>query len=297
MSKAVNKIWINGQVQEASLPVFMATDRGALLGDGLFETIKVLAGQPCYFDDHWARLCTSAKFLNLPISFERASTLQGLVSLTRCNGLTDGVARLTLSRGMGPRGLDLPVNPDPVMMLTTAHGLPHYDHAPVLGLSQIKRNACSVSSCHKTLSYIDNIAARMQQTSTIKRDEVVILDTDGHIASASAANLFWWDEQVLYTPALGGAIIPGTMRARVLVKAHDLGMEIQEGLYRPAALLTAKGAFMTNALLGMQLLFGLDFGPEGAVRFTTHSSPSFMAFMAPLLSMLGGGANKTSPPA
>ena len=293
MSKPAHKIWVNGRVQAADMPVFTATDRGALLGDGLFETIKVLAGRPCYFDDHWVRLCASAKFLDLPIPFETGSVLQGLSRLTQHNSIQDGVARLTLSRGAGPRGLDLPANPDPVMVITTAEGLPHYDTAPVLGLSQIKRNAGSLSCHHKTLSYIDNIAARLHQKSSETRDDVVMLDTDGHIACASAANLFWWDDKALYTPALSGAILPGTMRARVLVRAHDLGMEIQEGLYPPTALLAAKGAFMTNALIGVQLLLGLDFGPEGAVRFTTDPASGFMA---PLLSMPGADANKTSLP-
>lgn len=292
MSRAETKIWINGHVQEADIPIFTVTDRGALLGDGLFETLKILAGQPCYFYDHWARLCASAKCLHLSLPFDNEAVLQGLVSLAQCNGITDGVARLTLSRGAGPRGLGLPANPAPVMMLTTNEGLPHYGMPPVLGLSRIRRNACSVSSCHKTLSYIDNIAARLQQSSAVKRDEVVMLDGKGNIASASAANLFWWDDQALYTPALSGAILPGTMRARVLVKAHHLGVDVREGLFPPMALLAAKGAFMTNALLGIQKLTGLDFGSMGAVQFALETPPSFMDR---LLSMHDEGADKTPP--
>jgi len=293
MSKLTHKIWVNGRVHAADVPVFATTDRGALLGDGLFETIKVLAGRPCYFDDHWARLCASAKCLSLPILYEKIAILQWLSRLAQSNDIQDGVARLTLSRGTGPRGLALPTHPEPVMMITTAEGLPHYDTAPILGLSKINRNAGSLSCHHKTLSYIDNIAARLHQKSSQARDDVVMLDTDGHIACASAANLFWWDDKALYTPALSGAILPGTMRARVLVRDHDLGMEIQEGLYPPTAVLAAKGAFMTNALIGVQLLLGLDFGPEGAVRFTSDPASSFMA---PLLSMLGADADKTSRP-
>ncbi len=293
MSKTANKIWINGQIHPADTPAFIATDRGALLGDGLFETIKILGGRPCYFDDHWTRLCTSAKYLHLPIPFEKDAVLRGANRLAKTNSIADGAARLTLSRGTGPRGLGLPPHPKPVMMITIADGLPRYEVAPVLGLSQIRRNASAVSCHHKTLSYIDNVAARLHQKSYQCREEVVMLDTDGNLASASVANLFWWDEKALFTPALGGAVLPGTMRARVLAQAQNLSLEIHEGYYPPTALLAAKGAFMTNALIGMQLILGLDFGALGTVRFTSDPASGFMA---PLLSMPGGDVDKTSPP-
>jgi len=294
MRKPANKIWINDQIYPADTPAFTATDRGVLLGDGLFETIKILDGRPRHFDDHWARLYASAKYLHLPVPYEKGAVLQGLNALTQNHGIAEGVARLTLSRGTGPRGLDLPPHPKPVMMITIANGLPRYEAAPVLGLSQIRRNANAVSCHHKTLSYIDNVAARLHQKSHQSRKEVVMLDTDGNLASASVANLFWWDEKALFTPVLGGAVLPGTMRARVLARAQDLGLKIHEGYYPPAALLAAKGAFMTNALIGVQLILGLDFGPLGTVRFTTIPPPDFMA---PLLSTPDGDADKTFPPA
>ncbi len=272
MNQGDEKLWINGKLQDAALPVFTATDRGSALGDGLFETIKIVGGKPCYFADHYARLCSSADVLALPIPYDRQTLDHALGQLARKNNITSGAARLSVSRGTGPRGLALPQRQEPQVTITITSGLPSFAQPPVLGLSSVRRNASSISASHKTLSYIDNIAARLHQQSQTPKDEVVILDSHGHIACASVANIFWWDGQHLHTPALACAILPGIMRARILNRAYRSGICVHEGMYQPDAILNAKAAFITNALLGTQWLGGLDFGPEKQVTFSQNTS-------------------------
>jgi branched-subunit amino acid aminotransferase/4-amino-4-deoxychorismate lyase len=268
MSAKAQYLWINGTVQDAANPVFAITDRGVTLGDGLFETFKISNGMPCHFHQHWARLSQSAAFLKLPLPYDEDLIKSAGQNLALTNGVTDGAARLLLSRGPAERGLALPQTLQPVMVLTVSTGLPVFVQSPVLGLSSISRHNGSVACRHKTLAYIDNVAARLHQRSTDMREEVVMLDSHGHVASASAANVFWMDAQGLHTPSLSCAILPGTMRARVLACAMRLGLPVHEGAYTPDALFTADAAFMSNALVGLQKLGGVDFGILGQTRFT-----------------------------
>jgi branched-chain amino acid aminotransferase len=278
------KIWINGRFQNADTPIICATDRGFTLGDGLFETIKVSNGAPCHLPDHFARIRASAKALSLPLPYEDATLQAALLQLIKINGITMGAARLTLTRGEGARGLALPETQKPLCILTLAPGLPHMGTPPTLGLSQIRRNSTSITSAHKTLAYIDNIAARLHQQGDNNYEDVVMLDETGALASTTCANLFWWDEDGLYTPALNGAVLPGTMRARVLDKARALGLDVHENHYEAEAILQAKGAFITNALIGIRRLAGLDFAKKGKANFDKTPSASLMGR---LLSMPG----------
>ena len=287
--------WLNGAVKPAGTPALALADRGAALGDGLFETIRIEAGQPCHFDGHWARLTASAALLRIAVPYSKSSILRALRKLAGANAMERGAARLTLSRGPAPRGLALPAKPAPVMAITMSAGLPRYPQPPVLGLSRLRRNPWSVSCAHKTLSYIDAVAARLHQHSAEMRADVVMCDVSGDIASASAANLFWWHEGSWHTPALNGAILPGTMRARVLQGMAEAGIAACEGRYAPEAMLQAECAFMSNALIGMQALGGVDFGTLGAARYDAHS-PSWMQVQDTLRglqpSWSGAGADK-----
>jgi len=85
-----------------------------------------------------------------------------------------------------------------------------------------------------------------------------MLDTSGHVACASAANLFIWEGDTLLTPPDRGAILPGITRAAVLELAPDLGIEAREEEIPPARLAAADGAFLTNSLMGLVPLSRVD---------------------------------------
>ena len=113
-------------------------DRGFLLGDGLFETLLVLAGRPLFLDAHLSRLARGCGALGLPAPDEpvvRRALDQALAGA----GLTDvrAAVRLTWTAGSGGRGLDRPASPQPRLVVTAAPApppaadcTPPMDHAP-----------------------------------------------------------------------------------------------------------------------------------------------------------------------
>jgi branched-chain amino acid aminotransferase len=107
-------VFLDGQYLPAEEAMVSIFDRSFLYGDGLFETVPVYQGCPFLLEAHWARLARGAQYLRIGLPFSQAATLQALDILGARNGSTDGVARLTLSRGTGargysPQGADRPV--------------------------------------------------------------------------------------------------------------------------------------------------------------------------------------------
>jgi branched-chain amino acid aminotransferase/4-amino-4-deoxychorismate lyase len=203
------------------------TDRGLLLGDGLFETVLALDGVLKGPQAHLARMGRGCEVLglalpdpDLALSLMQAAIADAGLELGRA------AVRLTYTAGSGGRGLVRPQDPSPRLFATAAPSpLPG---APArLALASVRRNASSATAHHKTLAYLDNVMARREALAH-GADEAVMCNTHGHLACAAAANLFWIEGGVLTTPDLACGALTG-----------------------PEALDKAQAIFLTNSLNGL----------------------------------------------
>ncbi len=78
-----------------------------------------------------------------------------------------------------------------------------------------------------------------------------MLDSDGHLACASAANIFIWANGRLLTPSVDCGVLPGIVRAAILELAPGLGIETREDRIAVSRLPEIEGAFLTNSLIGV----------------------------------------------
>ncbi len=228
------------------------SDRGLLLGDGLFETLLAIDGVLQAPKAHLARLDLGCDALGLPAP-EYGQALAVMQAAVRQAGLEHGRAavRLTYTAGSGGRGLVRPEALAPQMFATAA--LSVRPPAPAqLTLASTRRNASSPTAHHKTLAYLDNVMAR-REAQALGADEAVLCNTDGHLACAAASNLFWITGGVLMTPDLSCGVLPGVMRAEVLAAAQTLGMAMDLAKIGPEALEQAEAIFLTNSLNGLWL--------------------------------------------
>lgn len=232
-------------------------DRGLLLGDGLFETLWVRDGVPADWAAHMERMALGCAALGLPAP-DLDGALAAAQEALRQAGLLSGPAalRLTWTAGSGGRGLDRPAEAVPRLFATAAPLTPSLDPLQVI-TARTRRNASSLTSRHKTLSYLDNVLAR-REARLVGADEALILNTDGHVACASAANLFWLTQGRLLTPALDCGVLPGVTRAQVLQRASQGGLETAEVMLGPDALDGAEAIFLTNSLMGVRPVWSLD---------------------------------------
>jgi branched-subunit amino acid aminotransferase/4-amino-4-deoxychorismate lyase len=229
---------------------FDLTDRGLLLGDGLFETLLALDGEVQRPLVHLARLGRGCAALGLPEpDANKVMDLMG-AALNEA-GLMSGRAavRLNWSAGPGGRGLNRPDSLTPHLWARAAVSSKPQMPARLM-MASVRRNASSVTAHHKTLAYLDNVMARREALIS-GADEAVMLDQDGHLACAAASNLFWIEGERLLTPDLSCGALAGTERARVLEVAAKVGVEIELVKARPETLIKADAVFLTNSLNGL----------------------------------------------
>jgi branched-chain amino acid aminotransferase len=112
-------LWLNGRLLPAAEARIDPSDRGLLLGDGLFETMRAAGGRLPLLPRHMARLLDGAVLLGLPAPSEE-TVADAARALLAAEGLAVAAVRLTLTRGPGPRGLLPPDEPAPTLLLTAA---------------------------------------------------------------------------------------------------------------------------------------------------------------------------------
>ena len=204
-------VWLGGRLQVAAEAGVSPADRGFTLADGVFETIRIRGGRPAHLARHLLRLRGAAARLGLPVPAGDDGLAGALVATCAANGVAEGSARLTLTRGPGPRGLALPEHPVPTLLVTAAAGVPPEHALDAVVARGTRRNEFSPLSSIKSLNYGDSLIARQEAVGR-GADEAVLLNTAGRLCECAVANLvLLWQGRLLTPPVADGAL-PGIMR-------------------------------------------------------------------------------------
>ncbi len=268
MSKS-GKIWQDGRILAADEAGLNPADRGFLLGDGLFETLLARRGHVFALARHLDRLARSAAELEIPLPYEPSEMAAALPRLLAANDLqaSEAAIRITLSRGIGARGLLPPPSPQPHLTITAvAYESPPPEASLIAAMVDLRRNETSPLSRLKTLSYLDQILAQQaaQHLCGGEAAEALQLNMAGRVAGFARGNLFALIADRLLTPPLGEGVLPGIAREGVKAAALALGLAIGETPLAPADLTKARAIYFTNSLLGpraIRRLDGRDFAP------------------------------------
>ena len=244
---------------EGDLPL-KPTDRGLLLGDGIFETLLMIDGSALWREAHLARMEEAARELGLPFDAAKIARTIDRLLIRAPSGAH--VLRVTLTRGSAARGL-AGDGEEPTLLASLDPFSNDLLFQPArLATSAVRRNEFAPSSRLKTLSYIDAIAAA--RAAAIGADDALMLNTAGGVASSTISNLFLIRGDLLITPSLEQAILPGIMRRILLDEAANLGLQAMERPVAPAELVTADAVFLTNSLRFIRPAAALDGNPLGA---------------------------------
>jgi branched-chain amino acid aminotransferase/4-amino-4-deoxychorismate lyase len=240
-------------------------DRGFTLGVGLFETILAVDGVPALWEEHLDRLARGCARLLLPAPDASACAAAARQALRdHAPGAGRAALRLTWTGGSGARGLAGPQRPKP-RLTASAAAAAEPPASIALATATIRRNPWSLTSRLKTLSYLDNVAAR-EEALAAGADEALLLSTDGFLSGAAAANLFWFRNGIVFTPALDCGVLDGIMRAQILRAARAAGVTALEVRASPEELQASDGAFLTNSLIGAVAVSMLDGKPLPLLR-------------------------------
>ena len=232
-----------GDPGDLALPL---SDRGLLLGDGLFETVLLEEGRLQLLADHLERWRTSAELLGMAPPPPRSLILALVAEAGSRSGIRTGALRLNWSRGSGGRGLDLPAPAEAPaahrFWLQLSATPPRFDAVTTWISRQERRNAASRLSRCKSFAYTAQVQAR-REAHAAGADDALLLSSNGDLCCGSAANLLVRHQGRWTTPPLASGCLPGVMRGRAL----RLG-RAREGLLEPSALAGCEGAVLINSL-------------------------------------------------
>ncbi|TRO88320.1 hypothetical protein FKB34_15165 [Glycocaulis profundi] len=250
------RVWLNGGfVPEAEASV-SAADRGFLLGDGAFETMRYQDGAIRRWPRHRARLADALDVMAIAApDFDAIEAAAGELAAER--GLDRAALRLTVSRGPHGRGLAGPSGQAGTVLLTAAP-LPDAPRpSRLVGVGAPRRDPFSLSARFKTLGYADAIHARRQAVA-MGGTMAVMLGHRGKVASTDCASLFLIEGQRIFTPHLASGALDSTSRAALIEAAGATGIIIDEIEIGPERLAAVQAAFTLNALTGVVGAESLD---------------------------------------
>nr|WP_321456781.1 aminodeoxychorismate lyase [uncultured Cohaesibacter sp.] len=251
--------FLNGvlyQGEDSENAPLSTSDRGFLLGDGLFETLPIIQGTALWWEDHKSRLIASAALLEIPLQLEQIE--EAVCRLCALSQNENSILRIAISRGCGGRGLLPPSTPSPTLVATLAplpEGLAFQD--VTLATSTIRRNEHAITSTIKSSNYLDNILSA-RQAEKAGAGDALLLNTASKVAGTTIGNIFAIDGNKLITPPVSDGLLPGIMRAQLLKLAPQWGFEMIEASLTYSELNKADGLFMTNSLRFIRRITKLD---------------------------------------
>jgi aminodeoxychorismate lyase len=256
-------VFLSGKFVPEAEAVVPLNDRGFLLGDGLFETVRVAHGRPFRLAQHLERLTRGADFLKIKLPFSPKELQQFAAQLIGKNDFPDAVLRLTLTRGAGTRGYSIKVAESPTLAMTL-HPLPAQNADEPLQWSVVTSSfripAGDALAAFKTTSKVLNVLARAEAEAQ-GADEALLLNTNGEVAETAGGNLFWVYQDKICTVPTGRGVLPGITRAVVLEICQSLGLETNKCVVKPEQLRRAEGIFVTQSALGIVPVVALDGRP------------------------------------
>ncbi|WP_051953709.1 aminotransferase class IV [Methylocapsa aurea] len=244
------RAWLGGKLcapEEAHVAI---ADRGFLLGDGVFETMRVRNGRAFDLDAHLERLASGLKVLDFAQAVDLGRLRADVASYLSAEAADSAILRVTVTRGAGPRGLAPPGAPHPTLLMTLAPMPAPRDSPLSLHIARrTRRNEFSPVSRIKALPYLDNLIA-LEEARAHGADEALMLNTRGAVACATIANLFLIREGRLETPPVSDGALPGAMRALALSLANQVGLTPVEASLEEADIAAADEVFLTNSVRG-----------------------------------------------
>lgn len=241
---------------------FACNDR-IMLGEGLFETIKVRQGRPCFSKLHWQRMHDAAQHLAIPFTVSLDEWHHLLLHHLLTEQKQEGGIKVILSGGPASRGLVVSALHSKLVL--NSFNYPRQEKPLRLQSAAWLRDAANPVYSYKTINYLEAILARRQALNN-NADDALFFNTQQHATETTCANLFIIVQGRLITPPLHDGVLPGITRSRILQHCTRLSIDYAEQSITYELLRQAQAVFLANSLQGIQSVISIDAMPYK----TTH---------------------------
>jgi branched-chain amino acid aminotransferase len=206
-------VWVNGELLAPANAMVSVFDHGFTVGDGVFETMKVIDGHPFALTRHLQRLDRSATGLglNVPVSHDKLRAV--IDEVLAAAGPEAGRVRITLTGGIAPLGSGRGDSGPTLVIAVSPAGQWDPDTAAIT--VPWPRNERSATCGLKTTSYAENVVA-LAEAAKLGASEAIFPNLAGNLCEGTGSNVFVFGGGRLVTPPLIGGCLAGVTRALLL---------------------------------------------------------------------------------
>ena len=207
------RVWFNGSLlDDPGAAVLGVDDHGLTVGDGVFESVKVVEGQPFALTRHLDRLSASAAGLGL-FAPDLDQVRRGIAAVLDGSPLVLGRLRITCTAGPAPMGSGRGTGP--ATLIVAADSLAPADASTAVVRVPWVRNERSAVAGLKTTSYAENVVAlaRARQSGA---SEAIFANTVGNLCEGTGSNIGYVRDGQVRTPSLASGCLAGVTRALLL---------------------------------------------------------------------------------
>jgi branched-chain amino acid aminotransferase len=219
------KIWVDGQLVDYNEAKIHVLTHGLHYGTGVFEGIRSYTTNkgPALFrlDDHIKRLFNSAKAYFMDLAYNKNEIIQSSINTVKANNLDECYIRIIAFYGYGKLG----VNPLPnkvSIAIAVLHWSEHIkkenreEGINTMVSSWMKMDIRSMPTHAKGVANYANSALARMEALKYGVDEAIMINSNGFVVEASAENIFFVKNGVIYTPPISSGALEGITRDTVI---------------------------------------------------------------------------------
>lgn len=262
------KIYVNGQIvhrDEAKVSVY---DSGFMLGDGMWEGMRLYRGKWAFFDEHMDRFFNSCKAVSLDVGMDKAGILDALNRTAEANGMTDDVhCRLMLTRGVKAKPFQHPrlSRSGPTLVIIMEHSRPvealQAKGIRLATVPQVRGLPTSQDPKFNSHSKLNCVIACLQAEQA-GADEALMLDPHGFVNTTNACNFFIVRRGEVWT-STGDYCMNGITRQNVINLCRENGIPVFEKNFSLYEAYGADEAFLTGTFGAQTPVASIDGKPIG----------------------------------
>lgn len=251
-------IYVNGEIKPKAEAVVSVYDSGFMMGDGVWEGIRLYNGRWTFLDEHIDRLFEAAKAIDLDIGMSQNQLISAVLETQKANGMsTDAHARLMVTRGVKTRPFQHPKlsQQGPTVVIIMEHSRPKMPRplrlATVPHLRGLPMTQDPKLNSHSKLNCILACIAAEKAGA----DEALMLDIHGFVNTTNACNFFIVRKGHVWT-STGDYCMNGITRAKVIELCRANEIPVFERNFGLLETYSADEAFLTGTF-GAQTPVGM----------------------------------------
>ncbi|MFT7184653.1 MAG: 4-amino-4-deoxychorismate lyase [Pseudohongiellaceae bacterium] len=244
---------VNG-VETSALTI---ADRGLAYGDGLFETMRIVAGKIPLLKFHIERFERGVHCLKLgaPKALRRefTKTVEQVLSQLAGNNLTDNaLVKIMVTRGCGGMGY-LPPDKTECTFICQAFNLPEYpsEYSNKGIQAKIIAHRLPLHPALAGIKHLNRLDQVLASQELHGEQEGLVFDQNDHLIEGLKSNVLVFEGHKVLTPSLENCGVQGTLRQYLMGHAKELGFLIEVGEIDKERLKSADGVSMINSVFGL----------------------------------------------